>query len=124
MGDHAEAEAPGPLSRRVVLKRIAVGAAVAWSAPTLVSIPAAAAQGSPQPAPTSTTAPTTPTLPPNPIPSIVCPILLQARAQVVATINALIAQFPALAPQLIAVRDAALATIDALLTQFGCARTP
>jgi hypothetical protein len=56
--------------------------------------------------------------------AIVCPILLQARATVVATINALIAAFPFLAPQLNAVLASALATIDAQLAQFGCVVSP
>jgi hypothetical protein len=124
MDDRTDGDSRGAVSRRVVLRRIAAGAAVAWSAPTLVSIPAAAAQGSPQPTPPTTTAPPPPPLFPPFVSAIVCPILLQARAQVVATINALIAQFPQLAAQLAAVRDAALATIDALLTQFGCPRSP
>lgn len=58
------------------------------------------------------------------IEAIVCPILLQARATVVATINALIAAFPFLAPQLNAVLGSALATIDAQLARFGCGISP
>jgi hypothetical protein len=45
-------------SRRSVLRKIAVGGAVAWSAPVLLSSPASAATGSPQP--TTTTESTLP----------------------------------------------------------------
>ncbi len=56
--------------------------------------------------------------------AIVCPILLQARAQIVTTFNALEAQFPQLAGQLAAIEAAALAVIDALLVQFQCVVSP
>lgn len=52
--------------------------------------------------------------------TVVCPVLLQVSARLVATFNSLIARFPQLAPQLIAIRDSALATINQLSARFGC----
>lgn len=52
--------------------------------------------------------------------SIICPVLLADRAQVVTSFAALILQFPGNAPQLIVQRTATLATIDQLLLLFGC----
>lgn len=54
------------------------------------------------------------------ISSIVCPVLLADRAQVVTSFAALIAQFPAQTAALIVQRNAALAIIDAQLAIFGC----
>lgn len=57
-------------------------------------------------------------------PSAICAVLLATRAQVIAEFNALIAQFPFLAPQLTDIRNALLAQIDAQLAAFECEFSP
>lgn len=52
--------------------------------------------------------------------SIVCPLLLQVRAQVVSQFAALIALVPSLSAPLTVIRNGALAVIDGLLPAFGC----
>jgi hypothetical protein len=118
--------------RRELLQRLGVATGAVWATPVLDSVVAPAFAGTPPPttntttststSTTSTSSTTSTTAPcvPTPIGVIVCPILIQVRAQVIAVFNALIAQFPQLAALLIALRDQIVAAIDAQIAQFGC----